>query len=133
MAIGWLSLLKIVPWSDVVSNAPKVADGARKLWSAVKKRSPTPLTDAAVTEAATSTDQKTISAIESRVALLEAVASDLHAQMLASSEVIKSLADQNTQLVHRVETTRIRILWLSGALSVVGILTTAAWLFTLTR
>jgi hypothetical protein len=28
MAIAWLAVLKSVPWSEVISNAPKVADGA---------------------------------------------------------------------------------------------------------
>lgn len=34
MAIGWLTILKSVPWAEVISNAPKVAEGARKLWNA---------------------------------------------------------------------------------------------------
>ena len=29
MAIGWLTILKTVPWTEVISNAPKVADGAK--------------------------------------------------------------------------------------------------------
>ena len=37
MAIPWLTLLKVVPWSDVIANAPKVADGARKLWNRAHK------------------------------------------------------------------------------------------------
>jgi hypothetical protein len=32
MAIGWLAVLQLVPWSDVISNAPKIAEGAKKLW-----------------------------------------------------------------------------------------------------
>lgn len=30
MAIGWLAVLQMVPWSDVINNAPKVAEGAEK-------------------------------------------------------------------------------------------------------
>ena len=39
MAIPWLSVLKMVPWSEVISNAPKVAEGAKKLWTAVSRKS----------------------------------------------------------------------------------------------
>ena len=38
MAIGWLTILQSVPWTEVIKNAPKVAEGARKLWSAVAKK-----------------------------------------------------------------------------------------------
>ena len=31
MAAGWFSILQKVPWSDVLVNAPAVAQGARKL------------------------------------------------------------------------------------------------------
>ena len=39
MAIGWLTVLQSVPWSDVVRNAPKVAAGAKKLWDNVANKS----------------------------------------------------------------------------------------------
>ena len=35
MAVGWLMVLQSVPWSDVIKNAPKLAEGAKKLWDAV--------------------------------------------------------------------------------------------------
>jgi len=38
MAIGWLTVLKMVPWGDVIENAPKVATGAKKLWQNVGKK-----------------------------------------------------------------------------------------------
>jgi hypothetical protein len=40
MAIPWLSVIKLVPWGEVISNAPKVAEGAKKLWSAVSREPP---------------------------------------------------------------------------------------------
>ncbi|MDP3225514.1 MAG: hypothetical protein Q8M96_20455, partial [Rubrivivax sp.] len=36
MAIGWMTVLKLVPWGDVIKNAPAVAEGARKLWDSRK-------------------------------------------------------------------------------------------------
>jgi len=42
--------------------------------------------------------------------------------MLESSKLIKELAEQNTQLIKRIETNRIHMLWLSvttGAIAVI--------------
>ena len=112
MAIGWLSVLKMVPWSDVIQNAPKAAEGAKKLWGSVSGRaapgaSPgphSPLTSSA----------PTLTALQSRVDALEDATDALHAQMLASSALIKTLTEQNTQLIARVEVNRIRLLSLAG-------------------
>ena len=32
MGLSWITVLKAVPWTEVVRNAPAVAEGARKLW-----------------------------------------------------------------------------------------------------
>ena len=45
----------------------------------------------------------------------------MHNQMLESSELIKALADQNAQLIKRVEINRVRVLWLAAATIVLGI------------
>lgn len=118
MAIGWLSILRSVPWSQVISNAPKVADGAKKLWNAVaKKSSAQKVSDASLPPSATSESQ-TLAALEIRVMALEAAVADLHSQMLASSELIRELADQNAQLIQRIEINRVRVLWLGSVVSV---------------
>ena len=51
---------------------------------------------------------------------LETAITDLHAQMLASSELIKALADQNAQLIKRIEFNRVRWLWLAAAVALCG-------------
>ncbi len=127
MAIGWLTVLQSVPWTDVVRNAPKVATGAKKLWNAVAKK-PLP-TSGTVLDAqmALSPEAQAISALAARIHELETATADLQNQMVASSELINALAEQNTQLVFRIETLRIR-LWLVGALaaaSLVAAVTTA--------
>ena len=38
MAIPWLTVLQAVPWGDVIRNAPKVADGAKKLLERTRPR-----------------------------------------------------------------------------------------------
>ena len=126
MAIGWLSVLKAVPWTEVIANAPKVADGAKKLWNSVGKKAPQPAPDAVPPS---EPDADTLGELETRLAAMEAAASELHAQMLASSEVIHSLAEQNTQLISGVQTLRARARWLGGAvlLALAVALASLAW------
>jgi len=128
MAIGWLSVLKLVPWGDVISNAPKLADSAKKLWGAVA-RSPTAReTLLTKVQSSYSSDAQAIAKLQAQLAAALTEIADLHTQMLASSELIKSLAEQNTQLVKRVEMNRIRVLWLAGVvlvLVVIGVINMA--------
>jgi hypothetical protein len=44
----------------------------------------------------------------------EAALAALHAQMLSASEIITTLADQNTLMVAKIELIRVRFLWLSA-------------------
>lgn len=111
MALGWLTVLQAVPWSEVIANAPKVADGAKKLWNTVAKK-PVPAPAAEAEQAPT--------ALESRLSAMEAAASQMHEQLLASSALIQALAEQNAQLIRRIEANRVRVLWLT-AVAVVGV------------
>ena len=116
MAVGWISILKMVPWVEVIRKAPVIADGARKLWSNVARKSPPVQLDNARDAAGqVAHDAETL---ESRLATLETAASALHEQMLASSELIKALADQNAQLIKGIEVNRRRVLLL-GVLNLV--------------
>lgn len=115
MAIGWLTILKSVPWTEVIKNAPKVAEGAKKLWNAVGKQRAADEAAEAGAQPAASHEPHTLEALEARTAVLEKAVSDLHGQMLASSELIKELAEQNAQLVKRIEANRKRTLWLAAA------------------
>lgn len=123
MAISWLAVLQSVPWSDVIKNAPKVAEGAKNLFDTVARR--VRKTEAAAAQAPVNTESPTgmplsaeaqaIAALETRLAAVDAALAELNAQLLASSQVIKDLAEQNTQLIQRIEANRVRTLWLAGA------------------
>ena len=122
MAIGWLSVLKLVPWGDVIENAPKVAQGAKKLWNTVGKK-PAPSAPEANRptqsgQGALSGQDAVVAALQAQVAELQVATTELHQQMLESSALIKSLAEQNTQLVQRVEVNRKRVLMI-GVLALV--------------
>lgn len=121
MPIPWLVVLQSVPWTDVIRNAPKVADGAKKLWNTVSGKPPQPPLRASAPVPDGSPETQAFSELETRVASLEAAVSDLHSQMLASSELIKALAEHNGQLVARIEANRVRMLWLSSAIAVTAI------------
>ncbi|MCM2297584.1 hypothetical protein [Rhodoferax sp.] len=115
MAIGWLTVLKMVPWGEVIDNAPKVANGAKKLWQSVgKKSAPAASGTAAPVHEALRTELPAVAALQNQVAELQVAVADLHQQMLVSSELIQSLANQNTQLIKRVEINRVRLLWLAA-------------------
>lgn len=133
MAIGWLAALKIIPWSDVISNAPLVADGAKKLWNAVAKKPAPSELEAAGSQAVLSSEGLAIAAIAERIVKMEVAVSDLHAQMIASSELIKALAEQNAELINRVETNRVRMLWLAAITVVTAITAAGGLVFAVTR
>lgn len=121
MAIGWLSVLQLVPWSDVISNAPKVVDGAKKLWNSVGKKPPAPELVSDVEALRLSPDAQAIATLQARATAMDAALAELHHQMLASSELIKTLADQNAQLIQRIELNRVRLLVLAGVTMLVAV------------
>ena len=119
MAIGWMTVLKLVPWGDVIKNAPQIADGAKKLWDTVDRKplategaSP-PGSDLAVAPA----HRDVVASLQSRLDEAEASITQLHEQMQASSALIKALAEQNAELVQRVEINRVRTWWIVGLLA----------------
>lgn len=122
MAIGWLTVLKLVPWAEVIRNAPMVADEAKKLWGAVTKKPPAPKPPSASVRSVLVPEVQSFASLQAQITALETAAADLHEQMLASSELIQALADQNTQLIQRIEANRIRILWLAATVAVLGII-----------
>ena len=123
MAIGWLTILKTVPWTEVISNAPKVADGAKKLWKTVAKKTGVQTSSTQAAPTAGAAGAQSASPLETRVIEMETRTAELHAQMLASSELIKALAEQNAELVKRIEAIRVRVLVL-GAVCIVLVITT---------
>jgi len=125
MTITWLSILKAVPWTDVVSNAPKVADGAKKLWETVARKK-SPGNAASGTSAAATPDTPTLAGLDTRITGLSDEVARLQQQMLDSSQLIKTLAEQNAQLVRRVY-------WQSRMLVAIGLVAVASLALALLR
>lgn len=133
MAMGWLAVLQLVPWSDVIRNAPKVADSAKKLWNTVGKKPPQVPPTNTGTSVRLSPEDRAIAALQADVLALSDATHELHEQMLASSELIKALAEQNTQLIRRAEVNRVRLLLLAGVTAVVAVVAAVALTLVLTR
>ncbi len=74
-----------------------------------------------------------MAAMEKRLQAMEAAASELHEQMLASADLIKTLAEQNTQLVKRIEVNRARLVMLAAVTVVVAVIAVASLTLLLTR
>ena len=76
-------------------------------------------------------DAQSMGMLQARLVALETTTRELHQQMLDSSELIKTLAEQNAQLIQRIELARVRFLILTGA--VIGVIVVAvaglAWAF----
>jgi hypothetical protein len=87
--------LKSVPWSTILSNAPLIVDGAKKLVSLVKQRGSEP--GSGLSTAADSPQQ-----LADRVTQLEQ-----HQQ--EGAELLRSLAETNAQLAHEIEVLRRRV------------------------
>lgn len=128
MAIGWLTVLKSVPWVDVVTKAPAIADGARKLWNTVsKKQAPTSVAQGR--QHAGPDDAVTLEDLEDRVAILNSAFVDLRGEMVTSSRLINELAEQNTQLIARMDAMRARLRWLAVASTLLGLAVLGLFLF----
>lgn len=119
MALGLFSLLKTVPWTDVISTAPLVAQGAKKLWDSVAKKAPPAAAPPPAPVLAT--NDMVVTQLQARIIALESTSAELHMQMRASTELIQALATQNTELVQRVEANRVRLRWVSAVLVALAI------------
>jgi len=126
----WMTVLKLVPWGEVVKNAPLVAEGAKKLWDkAGPGAAAAPVPPAAeVPDAGASADAQ----LAARLAAAEASVAQLHEQMQAASKLIKALAEQDAELVARAQAQRTRMLWLAGGVALAGLMGLVALVAVLT-
>jgi len=120
MAIPWLAAaFKAIPWKEVVTAAPSLVESTKKLWSSVTRtqKQPSPANEQSGESSSTHSDQ--LSAIEARFLVLEARTAEIARQAVTSAELVKSLAEQNAQLVRAVEILRLRtrkLVWFAGVL-----------------
>lgn len=119
MAIPWVTVLQLVPWTEVIRNAPAVLDSARRLWDTAAHRSGK-ATAGALPNAATGASPG------ARIAVLEATVASLNEQVLESSTLIKELAEQNANLIRRAEMNRVLVLRLAYGLAFTALIALVA-------
>jgi hypothetical protein len=123
MAIPWLAAFKVIPWKEVVTAAPSILEGTRKLWNTVshtERQAPAPAEPA---RGADSAGPDRFSAIDTRVRALEARTTEIAREAVSSANLMRSLAEQNAQLVKAVEILRRRtrrLVWFSLVLAAAG-------------
>ncbi len=125
MAIGWLTVLQSVPWSDVVRNAPKVAAGAKKLWDNVANKSAAN-PDVVVDGDGLTSAPVTLESLQQQLMSLRAESASFQQRLIESSDLIGTLAEQNAQLIQGIQVLRRRLFRLGAALVLVGLLAVLA-------
>ncbi|MCR2745862.1 hypothetical protein [Limnobacter parvus] len=131
MAVGWVAVLQMVPWGEVIKNAPKVADGAVKLWNSVSKKKSLDGAGNEISGVVLPGDGNVFGQFEHQLQEAQARIDDLQTQVVQSAEVIKELASQNAQLVAQIEANRkaVTVLGVVVALLVIGAIVQAVVLF----
>lgn len=131
MAAGWWTVLKTVPWSDVISAAPQVATGARRLWDTVNRKSGAVDPASGLSPEMAAQEDDIVGLLIARTEQNDAELTDLRNQMRSASELIANLADQNAQLIAKVDVQRQKLAWLgvtagmSALLAVVALILVA--------
>jgi hypothetical protein len=118
MALPWL---KMVPWSTIISNAPLIVDGAKKLVALARSKpgdasgrpEPAPLSG---------DPRSDLAALQARIDRLEQ-------EQRQAAELLRSMAESNAQLAQAVSALRrraVRNMWLAWA-AIAGVLLLGWW------
>jgi len=102
VVISWFAAFKVIPWANVVYNAPAVLRAAKKFWDVVSRSGPQ------VEQRPDSRHSETISALEARLFSLEQETAQLREQSIIAAELLSALAEQNMRLVEAIELLRLR-------------------------
>lgn len=125
MAVPWLTVLKLVPWGDVISNAPKVAEGAKKLWGTMAKKSEVDAPPAMVTIDPHQDAARAITLLQQQLQAQQQTIDGLTQQVRDTASVVQQLADQNLELIARMERQRVQLRWLAvlAVIALAGVVT----------
>jgi len=133
MAAGWWTVLRTVPWSDVISAAPQVANGARRLWDTVNRKPGAHDDATGMAPEAYGQEEDIFGLLINRVEQQDAELTDLRNQMRSASELIANLADQNTQLIAKVDVQRQKMGWLTATAGLSALLSVVALILVAVR
>jgi hypothetical protein len=121
MAPFWL---KSLPWSTIVSNAPLIVDGAKKLVSLVKRKQTSDVTSPAA-ETFDGDSQSEVAGLRARVRRLEE-------EQRQAAELLRAMAESQAEIAQALQALRARAkLTLRVAMiSLVGVAAVVIWTLT---
>lgn len=103
MAIRWLAAFEDIPWAKVREMAPSLVEGAGKLWSRwTRKDDPEPEVARPLAKPEQPVAEQ-LAELQIRVNALEKRVAQLKDETTASFEVVKSITEQHSQLVHAMD------------------------------
>lgn len=133
MAVNWFASLKDVPWSKVIGAAPTIVESGRKLWDKVSSKGAGEDLGDTTQNLAQLPAPAAIAAIEIRLAALEKKSAELREETVSSYDVVRSIVDQNLQVVHAVDILLVRTQLLVRVTILLGIVSAALLVLVLTR
>ncbi len=123
MAIGWLAALKLIPWGTVLDAAPHIVKGAKSLLATTRGDMSEPPPPPPVPTGPLSDSDRWVN-LDARVRQMQQKITELDAEQQSSAELIRSLAEQNVEVVKAIEVFRVRTkvliamcIFLGGALA----------------
>ena len=111
------TVLANIPWGQVVESAPKIAQGAGRLWETVRKRGDPAQTPAQGEPEGPSELQLLQAQVQSQAAQLQS----LEGEMRATAQLVKDLAEQNAMLVERMQALQRQLRWALGAAALLAL------------
>ncbi len=112
MPIPWISLLKIVPWTDVIASAPSVADKAKKLWKGTINKN-SDIGKDSVPQSPNLSNPPDIQALEKNYNQISNRLEETIFQINETNEVLKALSEQNSALILHTQSMKRQLRFLS--------------------
>ena len=106
MAFGWITALKIIPWKDVLENAPHIVKAAKSLYAGT--RTDTSFSSETSDSSIITKDSENTESPSFRLHKIEKKIQELNDEQESSAELIRSLAKQNVRIVEAIEVLRLR-------------------------
>lgn len=109
-----IKAISSVPWGTVLETAPKVTEAAKKLWELVARKKSDNLENSNDQAVAYSTSLS-LQGLQIRLSRVDERTLRLEEEIASSAELIKELAEQNAQLVRKIQQNSTRLNRLSMA------------------
>lgn len=131
MALPWLTLIKAVPWTDVIEHAPSVLSGAQKLWQRLPGRGPVATSSAVTTPAVADAGQSLsaqVAELRTSVVAAEQQVAELQGRLSDSNALIRDMAEQQARMLAQIEAHR-RALYGTASVAAVALVVMAGVLY----